>query len=78
MIHLLSSANINTFYQKLAIFVISGNSDKYCVLIHNFIVQSLVKVTVISKKGYDAIILIYDVINNILAHDSNNIVNVVM
>ena len=33
--HLLNTSNISIFHQKLAIFVISGNKVKNCILIHN-------------------------------------------
>ena len=38
----------------------------------------LVKIRVFWKKGYDVIISVYDVINKILSHDSNYIVDVFM
>ena len=38
----------------------------------------LVKIRVFWKKGYDVIISVDDVINKILSHDSNYIVDVLM
>ena len=34
--HLLSYAGISIFHRKSPYFAISKNTDKYCVLIHNF------------------------------------------
>ena len=36
MTHPLSSADIITFYQKSATFVILRNTDQDCILMHNF------------------------------------------
>ena len=38
----------------------------------------LLKLKVCWNKGYEVIISVHDVTNNILLHDSNDIVNVVM
>ena len=38
----------------------------------------LLKIKVFSNKGYDVILSAHDVVNKILSHDSNYIVNVVM
>ena len=38
----------------------------------------IAKIKVFWNKGYDYIIFVYDVTNNILSHDSNYIVDVVM
>ena len=39
---------------------------------------SILKLKIFSNKCYDVIISVHDVTNEILSHDSNNIVNVVM
>ena len=39
--HLLSSANISTFHQRLAIFVTVETKDKNCNSIHNLILLNL-------------------------------------
>ena len=36
MVHPLSSVDLIIFYQKSATFVILGNADKDCILMHNF------------------------------------------
>ena len=36
MTHFLSFADISAFYQKSATFVILRNTDKDCILMHNF------------------------------------------
>ena len=38
----------------------------------------ILKLKIFSNKCYDVIISVHDVTNEILSHDSNNIVNVVM
>ena len=36
------------------------------------------KIKIFGNKGYDVIILVHDVTNKILSHDSNNVVDVLM
>ena len=38
----------------------------------------ILKLKIFSNKGYDVIISVHDVTSEILSHDSNNIVDVVM
>ena len=38
----------------------------------------LLEIKLFKSKGYDVILFAYDVINKLLPHDSNNIVDVIM
>ena len=81
----------SVFFQlKSANFAISRNTDIDCILIHNYFFQlflmmsakmvtlGLLKINVFWNKGYDVIILVYDVTNKISSCDSNYVMDVSM
>ena len=65
-----------TFFESLKTFLI--NTVTILMMSTKLATPGLLKTKAFRNKGYDVIILDYDVTNKILSHDSNYIVDVFM